>query len=1605
MAARMASVAPAEFSMHAIRRALAHFMPLFLAAAVLAVPASAEPPAQPLDASDELAVLSLADLPPDELQAKIEELRRQYRGGQHSGILGLLIQLVKQTGASAGSDSLLTGPSGASAVHGAVHRLLDLLYVWADDALAEDLAERLRSEEKEVRTAALLAARCVSSKPKVSAPLRTLAETGSIRDRASALLALGESADSGVLEWAKSQLDSDSVPLREAARTAVSRISLALGQVAHGNPTGGPELGQICPVGRKSHIHGGYSIPVGAIDSQALSLVVISHPEAAAELKSREFLSELERHLSAGVTVLVIAPTAADWPPETLAWMRKLGITPPSESQLEEGLGVPAYEDYRSFCNFPYELREQGGDAAERSWKRWGAKQVAPVRSAGSGGALFVVQEGVLGRGRLVFTTVPLASRDVYRENFLRWAYGDALLENLAPYVAPVFRLDPSGVTPHVPWYKPGATGPVSVAWLAGKTFKRTLAEVHQRMAIDFAFAPYNAFFDRPIHTKETRSKRTILGQRSMDLLEGELSRRQVFVVSYGEVDLGSLVNARPALVSMRSLPARLQRMIERRVREGAGLVTLGQNGFNPLDDARKEWTGFGDDDPELVETSPLLMPFREDREEVPIVARRVGRGRAVWFCRDLPSNHILDAMRAAPGPPTAFQIPGFLSDTVRIRHSEYDYARLVKCILWAAGRDTSVVRSLDADLDQAGRPGKIKVALRKPTEGILKARIRNAYDEIEGQAETRFSGKEVLLPISAVTAGPHLAEITVCNDRGEVLDFAATQLAVSSAARIASLESDRRFYKPGEQVGLKVHLAGIQDLQGRAELAVQAVDGFGRVVFATRVEVPRGREELSVSIPVSAPLSRLFEIRCRLEVDGTPVSQLRKPVAVDLGPAERHFDIEAPVPAELAAMFKQQFGVDTAITEPEVGLRYNFDFALGSWFRQLGVLITSSSRTDPKVRVPCLSDPATRLRLILDAREVGEVFGPLGARNYMAADEAGHGMCESGHCRFRFRRKMRREYPSLEALNREWGTAFPSWKEVRPFTSKDPARLGSWVDYRWFNEQVFAEYCNLIEMACEDRMPGLKAGHSGRRGGSLLMDLSRLYYYYGVSERDVSIARPDAVIGAWYRPGYRFVENHETQCRHWPWWHLFRGTNKMCLWYSKLGTPAIHGDLSRPYMAFVWLNEEMDDIRRGMGKLLLHCRRDEGQVAQYTSLRSDFVKGRMREAGIKPKPRSDITQTGLDLQYECRYVSELMVERGALEDGRRRLLFLPGIVSLSGEERKAIRQFVEKGGIAVADYDIGTRNEHGTRSEDAFARDVFGVDVAEGGAGKERAALTIRRSATLDLTHLVRGGARSVGAWGTNVKLAGGSATGLIAGKVPALIVKDYGKGKGIYLNFSPTTLRAAAGQAAEAGQAPSALVRDLLSLAKVERTFSVEVNGHPAALDFGVFHDGQAVYTGFVQKGRGGMLSEEKPVDARVRFQREAHLYDCRAGRYLGLTREHRPSLTPSIAQLYASLPYRLEKVEVRGPVQVRRGQEPVFAIALETGGIPAVQHVLLLEVTGPAGRPFEAYHRRILVSGGRHELTLPIALNAEIGKWNVSVRDAATGVVGQAVFEVKE
>ena len=128
-----------------------------------------------------------------------------------------------------------------------------------------------------------------------------------------------------------------------------------------------------------------------------------------------------------------------------------------------------------------------------------------------------------------------------------------------------------------------------------------------------------------------------------------------------------------------------------------------------------------------------------------------------------------------------------------------------------------------------------------------------------------------------------------------------------------------------------------------------------------------------------------------------------------------------------------------------------------------------------------------------------------------------------------------------------------------------------------------------------------------------------------------------------------------------------------MQLWYPQSGPPAYHNDLSRPYKAFAWLKEEMAEIRRGIGKLLLHGDRDEGRVGIYMSQRTQFVMAALKEMQVKQagatndeaerkrlllqfqdishKVKSGLQRGFLDQQVECRFLSEYQVERGEIAE------------------------------------------------------------------------------------------------------------------------------------------------------------------------------------------------------------------------------------------------------------------------------------------------------------------------------------------------------------------
>jgi Beta-galactosidase trimerisation domain len=83
-------------------------------------------------------------------------------------------------------------------------------------------------------------------------------------------------------------------------------------------------------------------------------------------------------------------------------------------------------------------------------------------------------------------------------------------------------------------------------------------------------------------------------------------------------------------------------------------------------------------------------------------------------------------------------------------------------------------------------------------------------------------------------------------------------------------------------------------------------------------------------------------------------------------------------------------------------------------------------------------------------------------------------------------------------------------------------------------------------------------------------------------------------------------------------------------------------------------------------------------------------------------------------LQYD--FLSREQIEAGHLNADAYRVFIMPKSVAVSEREAGQIREFVQAGGLVLADFAIGTMNEHGRDLGSGQLDDVFGIGRAPPG-------------------------------------------------------------------------------------------------------------------------------------------------------------------------------------------------------------------------------------------------------------------------------------------------
>lgn len=705
--------------------------------------------------------------------------------------------------------------------------------------------------------------------------------------------------------------------------------------------------------------------------------------------------------------------------------------------------------------------------------------------------------------------------------------------------------------------------------------------------------------------------------------------------------------------------------------------------------------------------------------------------------------------------------------------------------------------------------------------------------------------------------------------------------------------------------------------------------------------------------------------------------------------------------------------------------------------------------------RANCPSDPAVAERMrerILQTVLQHKAERPL---FYNLCDEPGTGdqaapfdFCYCRHCLERFRVWLEKRYGSLPALNREWGTRFPLWRLVVPFTTDDVLRnqrrardfnFSGWADHREFMDDLMNQTYGRMRSFGREADPSALYGNTGGQppnayGGwdyAKLVENVDLHVPYNMFQNDDMLAsfRPRTLKMAPY-----FGDNRRMVRR---------------IWYQ-----ALHGDCGQIH----WDNHQADgrflnipdctwsdkakmlspalkDLTRGLGRQLMSLKPMDTHLAIHhsqASVRANWMMGALAqgekwidrdsqdaeaaEYDVLFHVRDSLTKLAADCGLGHSFISYREIEAGDLAGGCRKALFLPHSLAMGAAECDEVRRFAENGGLVIADALPAVMDNHCRLLPAGQLDDLFGVR-------RERFDY---KAACAPI--LVRSGSNPVGlvpgkmvlrACEPTLKAVGKARAYGKSGAADCLVVNRVGKGLALYLNMELRhcfNWRARVGSRFE--RDPQDLLSGLMALAGVARRIhlwktvrgkrvpGVEVcrfsNG-PVEMA-GVVVNELRLTSGVGEERAAGQNAFDHKSPMTVELPAAAHAYNARTGEYFGKTAGFRDVFDPFDAKVYAFLPYRVTALSAALQGAAVAGKSAAFKVTLAAeGGVPG-RHVVRCDVYNPRNQWLSYYSRNVDTDNGRAEFALPLAENDLPGKWRLELKDVVTGLRKKVFFHLK-
>ncbi|HEY0763441.1 MAG TPA: beta-galactosidase trimerization domain-containing protein [Pyrinomonadaceae bacterium] len=743
-------------------------------------------------------------------------------------------------------------------------------------------------------------------------------------------------------------------------------------------------------------------------------------------------------------------------------------------------------------------------------------------------------------------------------------------------------------------------------------------------------------------------------------------------------------------------------------------------------------------------------------------------------------------------------------------------------------------------------------------------------------------------------------------------------------------------------------------------------------------------------------------------------------------------------------------FGVywyDRGPTTPQDMERAIADYQRTGDFEALGYLTKKElyKRTGDKKflqRTPSFNDPAVLKNLSDIVRASARNKARYNMDYYFVGDEGS--LTSYGdavdfdwnpHTLEGFRNWLQQEYKSLDVLNKEWRTNFADWSSVVPYTTDEARKarnFAPWADHRTFMEITFARAYQTAREAAIEGDPDAHIAVSGTQATNAYngADWSRLdrviddfLSYDGGNQWDMhrSFAKPEAMIGFW--TGYG---SHGLAVQNAIWTAAIHNVlHPNIFWmYSFLNPDLTHSASARDMgKAFSSLRSE------GVGKLLMESTRQQDGIALYYSMPSihaaSILGYHQRSSDdddeVADKARLSFTanrdgwvKTIKDLGLQFDFVSSEDVATKGIANDKYKIVILPLAFALSPEEVQHLSEFVERGGVVIADAAPGWMDQHCAWQTNNKLNKLFGITTAEA----DKRELKFITGEVFHWSHSIDGiqapelaGIRIAE---PDVRTSGGTALFTIANNYAA-IVNHTGAGWTVYLNtiwdqyskqraanFGGAAYRELAGMFfTKAGILPAIRVTSPdgrpLSQAQIARyrfgnAEIVAIVKDNVAIAGVRGQDGVTTYT-------DANLGQVAKQELTIKLPRKFYVTDVRSGKKLGFTDVVHSTILVGDA-LVIGLSSQENELKVESPISAKRGDHVSFNLSSTAPGTTLVR----CHVYAPDGTRLPIYSSNVLVQNGRSTFTLPFALNDQAGKYLIRSTDVVTGTVVEKTIELR-